>query len=88
MQRVHALRQSQIQVSDASSAVSAEHGIDLAPANVQIRMMVHRFGLVRHSDHKLNAGQIGGKAIAAGNRSVANEAPAIQLWQDLRDLVR
>ena len=88
MQRVHALRQSQIQVSDTPGAVSAKHGVDLAPANVEVGMMVHGFGLVCHGDHKLNARQIGGEAKAAGDGSVADKAPAFQLWQDLRDLVR
>ena len=68
--------------------MSAKHGVDLAPANVEVGMVVHGFGLVRHSDCKLNARQIAGEAIATGDCSVADKAPAFQLWQDLRDLFR
>ena len=88
MQHVHALRQSHIQFREAPGAVSAEHGFDLAPANVQVRVMVHRFSFLRHGDHELNARPVAGKTIAAGDRSVAPEAPAFQRGQGLRDLFR
>lgn len=68
--------------------MSAEHGFDLAPANVQVRVVVHCFGFLRHGDHKFNARPVAGEGKAAGYLSVADEAPAFQRGQGLRDLFR
>ena len=66
----------------------AEHSLDLAPADVKVGVMIHRLGFVRHQHHKLDARQVVGEAIVAGDGGVADEAPAIQRGQGLGDLFR
>lgn len=87
MKRVHALCQCKIQFRDAARAVRAEHDIHLSPTDVQIRMVVHRLCLACHRDDEINASQIAGKPIAAGEGLVFH-SPAIQRVQTKSDIFR